>query len=235
MASVFRFKQFSVNQEDCAMRINTDGVLLGAYAHVEEAKFILDIGTGTGVIALMLAQRFAQAQVHAIEIDAPAAARAQQNALQSPFAERLEIRHQDLADFSATQHYELIVSNPPFFINDLKNPELKKSTARHTEWLFFEQLMLKTQQYLHAEGHLALVVPPKIAAQLQQLAAKKELYLKSVLHLHSDAEKSCFRQILTFSKQKHLTVTQDSLYIYEALNVHTHAYKTYLKDFFLAF
>ncbi|WAC40317.1 tRNA1(Val) (adenine(37)-N6)-methyltransferase [Pedobacter sp. SL55] len=131
MKNIFRFKQFEVDQSDCAMKINTDGVLLGAMVQHENAERILDVGTGTGVIALMLAQRFPKAQVHAVEIDEQASATASRNFENSVFSERLTNNNISIEQFNSPEKFDLIVTNPPFFVNDYKNAEPKKEIARH--------------------------------------------------------------------------------------------------------
>lgn len=137
---VFNFKQFAVNQQGSAMKINTDGVLLAAYLDSENPKRILDIGAGTGVIALMLAQRFPEASVEAVEINPEAAACTLRNFNSSPFASRLKVYCMDFNAFLPTQPYDLLVTNPPFFINSLKNEVAEKTTARHASSTFFEAL-----------------------------------------------------------------------------------------------
>ncbi len=137
--SVFRFKQFEVDQSGCAMKINTDGVLLAALAESISPKEILDIGTGTGVMALMLAQRFPEANIEAVEIDEFASATAHKNFLNSPFSERLAVKNVSIEQFQSQHSYDLIISNPPFFVGDLKNVNEKKGMARHTDADFFEK------------------------------------------------------------------------------------------------
>ena len=144
---MFQFKQFSVDQTGCAMKINTDGVLLGALVYADQPKNILDIGTGTGVIALMLAQRFTSAKIDAVEIDSTAAETAERNFKNSPFAERLSIFPTDFQRFFNTHpanKYDLIISNPPFHLNSLESPEAKRSVAKHTGEDFFEELISNT-------------------------------------------------------------------------------------------
>ena len=130
--SGFRFKQFAVEQDDVAMKVGTDGVLLGAWADCNGAKRILDIGTGTGVIALMLAQRNAEAEVQAVEIDETATRRARSNFDLSPWAERLTVENCAVQEFAPAEKFDLIVSNPPYFVDSLLPPDAKRSTARHT-------------------------------------------------------------------------------------------------------
>ena len=138
----FQFKQFTIRHDKCAMKVGTDGVLLGAWAGTESCSRILDVGTGTGLIALMLAQR-SKAVVDAIDIDADACLQAQENAESSLFAGRINVFHSDLADFAqaSTHLYGLIVSNPPYFVDSLKCPNLQRNTARHTDTLTLEDLL----------------------------------------------------------------------------------------------
>jgi len=131
--SIFRFKQFVVDQTESTMKVNTDGVLLGAMASAAGPGRILDIGTGTGVIALMLAQRFPSARVEAIEVDALAAKLAGENFIRSTFATRISAQAVALADFQPMEAFDLIVSNPPFFLHALKSRDYRKRVSRHTE------------------------------------------------------------------------------------------------------
>src|SRR5690554_7910080 len=157
--SIFQFKQFNIDQEGSAMKINTDGVLLAAKAKAIAPKTILDIGTGTGVIALMLAQRFPEAEVHALEINKEASACAERNFENSAFSERLSLFYTDFQHFAPEVSYDLIVSNPPFFINSLKNPDLSKTIARHAGSGFFEKLFSKTFEWLTHDGTFQLIWP----------------------------------------------------------------------------
>ncbi|WP_432710331.1 tRNA1(Val) (adenine(37)-N6)-methyltransferase [Pedobacter sp.] len=234
MGSLFKFKQFEVEQADCAMRINTDGVLLGAILQHPQPGKILDIGTGTGVIAMMLAQRFSQAMVTAVEIDGPAALRAASNFSQSPFAAQLEIKHGDITHFQTAVRYDLIVSNPPYFVNDLKNAEDRKRIARHAGEDFFEGLLRKVAGILAENGKFWVILPVKQAQELVTNAVLFKLYPHRIIHVHSDASKPGFRQIICFGFGNE-PLQQEKLYIYIAEGVYTQAYKDLLKDFFLAF
>lgn len=234
MKNAFRFKQFEIDQTGCAMRINTDGVLLGAIATKDNAASILDIGTGTGVIALMLAQRFPEAFVDAVEIDSSAAIAATENTADSVFSSRLKVIHTAIEDYETATTYDLIVSNPPFFVNDLKNPEYRKGLARHADAVFFEQMLCKVDGLLNEEGRFWFVLPVKQAESTINIAAGYGLLPTEIIHLHSDESKDEFRQIVCLDysgrEPKH-----QNLYIYAAKGVHTDAYKLLLKDFFLAF
>lgn len=234
MAEVFKFKQFEVDQKGCAMKINTDGVLLAAMADGDAPQRILDIGTGTGVIALMLAQRFAPAFIEAVEIDAEAAQTAGKNFKNSPFTDRLAVHHVSIEQFESLQHFDLIVSNPPYFVNDLKNAEEKKGIARHTNELFFRELIAKVAALLTPEGCFWFVLPVKQAEFLIDQANVYGLSAARQIFLHSDQQKSAFRQIVCL-KRNVKQVEQQHFYIYESEKRYTADYKAVLKDFFLGY
>ncbi|TCC98293.1 tRNA1(Val) (adenine(37)-N6)-methyltransferase [Pedobacter psychroterrae] len=234
MGNVFRFKQFEVDQEGCAMRINTDGVLLAAIAaHVKPSR-ILDIGTGTGVIALMMAQRFPTALIDAVEIDGSAALAAAGNFRSSPFADRVSAFQTDIAAYEPENRYDLIISNPPFFVNDLKNPESRKSLARHAAEDFFETLVLKAATLLSEVGVLWLILPVKSADQVVSIGKTAGLVLHKEVSICSDVTKPVIRKVIALGRTTR-AAEEERLYIYEAEGVYTHAYKELLKDFFLAF
>jgi len=150
MASLFHFKQFCIDQTDCAMKVNTDGVLLAAILDSVTPIKILDVGTGTGLIALMLAQRFPSALIDAVEIDENAARTAKKNFLESPFLNRICLFHSSIQRYllSYDGQYDLIVSNPPFFINSLRSEDPVKGMARHTDYSFFENLLKESANKL---------------------------------------------------------------------------------------
>ena len=143
----FTFQKFTIHQDRCAMKVGTDGVLLGAWAH--GGKRILDIGTGTGLVAIMMAQRFADAHVTAVEIDHNAALQACNNANCSPFASRISIVETSIQNFEVygTQLFDSIVSNPPFFTDSLKNPDSQRATARHADTLPYLRMGNSVQSY----------------------------------------------------------------------------------------
>jgi tRNA1Val (adenine37-N6)-methyltransferase len=173
---MFRFKQFNVDQTGCAMKINTDGVLLGALAEADQPKTILDIGAGTGVIALMLAQRFADAKIDAVEIDETAAATAGRNFAGSPFADRLYLyadSFENHLDKHPDRKYDLIVSNPPFYINSLGSPGARKSLAKHTDKQFFETLIETVAKHLAPIGNFWLILPLETAQLVKGIAEFK--------------------------------------------------------------
>lgn len=162
----FRFKQFEIEQDRCAMKVGTDGVLLGAWA--QGGRRILDIGSGTGLISLMMAQRFPEAEVVGIDMDADACGQARENVMASPFRDRVEIECCRLQDFGGTSEaaealenaedlksagvFDAIVSNPPFFVDSLKNPDSKRTMARHTDSLPFRDLFAGVKRLLSDDG-----------------------------------------------------------------------------------
>ncbi len=235
MSGIFRFKQFDVDQAGCSMKINTDGVLLGAMAEASSPQRILDIGTGTGVIALMLAQRFSQATIDAIEIDPLAAEAARQNFERSPFAARMVCRCVGLADFEPAGRYDLIVSNPPYFVDSLKNPDVRKRLARHADWPFFSLLLNRATGWLTTAGSLQLILPVLLADELRD-RADTEFGLACQWHvaIHSFAEKAPIRRIVSFGSAGTCEQRPPAV-IYAEQGKHSMLYRQLLGDFFLAF
>lgn len=234
MKNIFRFKQFDVDQSDCAMKINTDGVLLGTMAGHESPKQILDIGTGTGVIALMLAQRFPEAQVHAVEIDEQASATAGRNFQNSVFNRQLSVSNVAIEQFSHSEKFDLIITNPPFFVNDYKNAEPKKEMARHASHTFFAELVKKVDELLSENGCFWFVLPIKQAEEVVFRCRESGLFLQKLIKLHSDESKPEFRRIVCLGRQEVGMVEEDFL-IYESEKKYTKAYEVLLKNFFLAY
>lgn len=237
MSDIFRFKQFSVNQSGCAMKINTDGVLLGALAKADEPLSILDIGTGTGVIALMLAQRFADCRIDAIEIDENAAQTAKANFADSPFRERLKLYHNSFQQFFTDypdRKYDLIVSNPPFYINSLESPGAGKTLAKHTDQDFFERLISATAAALSPKGQIWLILPPDTATVVKSLVVANHLYLQSIINVRSYPDSIPHREILVFGKNQTEQVS-NKLVIYAEPKRYTQQYQELLKNFLTIF
>jgi tRNA1Val (adenine37-N6)-methyltransferase len=232
--SIFKFKQFEVDQSGCAMKINTDGVLLAALVESDNPKRILDIGTGTGVLALMLAQRFPLAQVEAIDIDEQAALTAGRNFQNSVFSKQLSVHHIAIEQFSAPEKFDLIISNPPFFVNDLKNTEEKKGIARHASEQFFKDLIEKVNLILTEVGSFWFILPVKQADLLIENAKQLRMYPTKIIHVHSDISKPAFRYVVNLNKNEAETVIEH-FYIYEREKVYTIAYQKLLAEFFLGY
>ena len=174
----FRFKQFTVRQDRCAMKVGTDGTLLGAWVGADNCRHILDAGTGTGLIALMLAQRCPDALIDALDIDADASRQAKENVDDSPFAGRIRIIHAAFSDYALATalKYDLVVSNPPYFVRSLKNPDMRRRIARHADTLPLEELMGKGRGLLAPQGRIALVLPAGREEELCALACREGLH-----------------------------------------------------------
>jgi tRNA1Val (adenine37-N6)-methyltransferase len=193
---MFQFKQFIIEQELCAMKVGTDGVLLGAWAH--GGKCMLDAGTGTGVIALMMAQRYPGGRVTAIDIDEGAVAQAMHNVLQSPFHDRVEVLHERLQDHQG--QYDAVVSNPPFFADSLAAPDQQRNTARHTNMLSYAELMQAAWHLLRDDGELSVVVPFDYRRRMEDEATFVGFFPSRVCAVHTVATKPARRYLLAFRK-----------------------------------
>jgi tRNA1Val (adenine37-N6)-methyltransferase len=234
---MFRFKQFSVDQSGCAMKINTDGVLLGAITEADDPKTILDIGTGTGVIALMLAQRFTNAKIDAVEIDPIAAQTAGRNFEASPFADRLTVHPSGFESYLAGfpgKKYDLIISNPPFYIDSLKSPGAKKTLAKHTDIDFFENLVNTVSNHLAPNGCCWLILPVNIAEIVIELMIGHRLHLQGRIDVQSYLHSEVHRSIICFGFDK-VSVQISKLTIYKDINVYADEYQQLLQPYFLAF
>lgn len=229
----FQFKQFRVEQEKCAMKVGTDGVLLGAWADVSAASRILDIGAGTGLIALMLAQRQPNASVTAIEIDEAASSQANENFQASPWSERMTCLPISLQEFlkKQDQRFDLIVSNPPYFVNSLKNPDKQRSQARHTDSLSFEELM-QAATLLTENGRFAVVLPAQSEAEIFAAAQKNNLHCTHKTEVLPKSNAAPKRILLEFQKEA-TTFRQDQLTIEMDRHVYTPEFKKMTEDFYL--
>jgi tRNA1Val (adenine37-N6)-methyltransferase len=237
LADIFNFKQFAVNQAGCAMKVNTDGVLLGALAGAAAPKTILDIGTGTGVIALMLAQRFEIAQIDAVEIDEAAAKTAEGNFKASKFANRLYLfasGFEEYFDAYPDKKYDLIVSNPPFFLNSLASPGVKKNLARHADNAFFERLVTSVAGHLTVDGTCVMILPLDTVDLMKELLPSNELYLQGIVEVRSFAHSVPHRLIVTIGKRQK-EIANSALVIYDEPKVYSSAYQYTLKDFLTIF
>jgi len=234
---MFRFKQFSVDQTGCAMKINTDGVLLGAIAGAADPQSILDIGTGTGVIALMLAQRYPKAIIDAVEIDTDAARTAGKNFRESPFAGRLQIIESGFEQYLAAhpyKKYDLIISNPPFYVDALKSPGLKKNLAKHADTDFFERLITAISIHLTSAGCCWLVLPLDLTELVNFWSGKSGLFVQRKVYVRSFTQSQAHRVIICLSFVKSLVETI-SFDIYSSKNVYSETYRDLLQPYFIAF
>ena len=198
-AGLFRFQRFSMTHARSPMKIGTDGVLLGAWCDGSQARWALDAGTGCGLIALMLAQRYPLLQVEGIDIDPGAVADARENFAGSPFAERLSVRQGDVLTTDFSRRYDLIVSNPPFFTEDTLPPEASRAAARHAVHLPAEAFARKITQILAPSGRVALIYPYREADRIVGFFAAEGLYLARRTDVRGGAGRPLKRSLLEFS------------------------------------
>ena len=235
--STFKFKQFTVKQSNVPMKVNTDGVLLGAWTNVVNASNVLDVGSGTGVIALMLAQRCSKATIHAVEIDALAVEVAKENVVASPWSGRVAVfcsSFQDYACFTDTR-YDLIVSNPPYFIQSLKSPVDSRNLSRHAELLPYEDLVAGISRILAEKGVFAGIFPYAESSVFIALAANHGLYCIRKTYVHPIVGGKVKRVLLELSKTRH-ALEENDLAIRVAVDKdYTDDYKSLTRDFYLAF
>ena len=193
----FQFKQFTVWHDQCAMKVGTDGVLLGAWASVEGARRILDIGTGTGLVALMLAQRsLPDAKIVALEIDEAAAGQARENVVRSPWRERVQA---DFKKYQSSDKFDVIVSNPPYFVDSLECPDRQRATARHNDSLTYGDLLEGVSELLADDGLFTVVIPSDVADRVKEIAFAKKLYAVRQLHVITKPGGVSKRTLITFS------------------------------------
>lgn len=235
MKNHFNFKKFSVNQGNCAMKIGTDAVLFGAWTSIEfQPKHILDIGSGTGVIALMLAQRSHAETIDAIEIDADAYEQCVENFENSPWSDRLFCYHASLLEFTQEIDckYDLIVSNPPFYTTDYKTDNLQRDLARFSDALPFDHLVECVSKLLSKHGTFAVIIPFKEEEKFIDFASKVHLFPKRILHVKGNSHSEIKRSLIEFSFEKS-NVRFETLIIETSRHQYTEAYIDLTKDFYL--
>ena len=214
------------------MKVGTDGLLLGAWA--QGGKRVLDIGTGTGLIALMMAQRFPDAHVDAIDIDADAASQAEENARRSPFADRVAVRCVSLQEYVAEREYDSIVCNPPFFTQSLQSPDSKRTLARHSIALPFDDLFRHARRLMSEDGVLSIVVPSDALSQIETAAVMNNLFLVRRCFVRTTRKKPARRLLLSFS-QKPSPFHDEEGVIQEAVNEPSEWYRNLTCDFLLKY
>ena len=228
--SGFQFKQFFVRHDRCAMRVGTDGVLLGAWAEMPANGAVLDVGCGSGLIALMCAQR-CDRQIYGVEIDAAAADQAKENVAASPFAERVHIFQDDFTNFRSPLLFETIVSNPPYFNNSLKAPTALRSIARHTDTLSFETFVQRAYHLSTPTASLQLILP--ISEEKRFFSACCGLFfLTRRTIVRTKSTKAPKRVLLHFSKLE-VPLVEDELILMTENNTHSEAYQFLTSAFYL--
>jgi len=228
----FQFKQFTVYHDLCAMKVGVDGVLLGAWANCRNAKLALDVGTGSGLIALMLAQR-SKGTVHAIDVDENACKQAEINFNNSPFRDRLRIESVAFQDFSSAVRYDLIVSNPPYFSQSLKSPDPNRNLARHNDSLPLEVLIKKSASLLSPQGKAAFILPFDRLEAAHAIAVENHLFICRETLVSSLQNRPPKRVLLEYSLTGNGTTEKDGFYIGETRQTYSDEYRALTNDFYL--
>lgn len=236
----FAFKKFNIKQDKCAMKVGTDAVLLGAWVNPNGSKSILDVGTGTGVISLMLAQK-TSASITAIDIDKESTDQARLNVAESIFSGQINVQHisfQELAQNSQTK-YNLIVTNPPYFIDSWKSTG-SRNIARHADLLSFEDLLQGVKKLLDEKGKFCLILPKKEAELFRAMAESKGLYLSKLMRIRTRPDKDTEKRHLMQFEFKESEFSESTLIIEEdgpneSHRHYTQAYKDLTKDYYQNF
>lgn len=237
--NTFAFKQFTIVQDKNAMKVGTDAVLLGAWVKTYGVRRALDIGTGTGVIALMIAQKCG-CQIDAIEIDLDGATEAKENVRVSPWAERVHVQNISLQDFAKMndERYDLIVSNPPYFLDSLQPTEANRTKARHAVLLPFEELIAGAKKLLNKEGKLYVILPVREGERFVELAAVQGLHLRRIMRVKATPDKIEKRWLMQFGFQSKPSISDSTLVMEKDPQVrhsYTDEYKELTKDYYLQF
>lgn len=230
-ASTFNFRQFAVSQDRCAMKVGTDGVLLGAWA--EGGSRILDIGTGTGLIALMMAQRFPEASVTGIDIDAVACRQAQENVVASPFAGRVGVTCVSLQNYSCQDSFDCIVANPPFYENSLRNPDERKAVARHADRLSFGDLFNGVARLLSADGVFSAIIPADFLEQFCSNAYFSGFYITRRYEVKTTCRKPVKRCLVAFRRGRPELLDSRDVCLQDADGSRSAWYSELTRDFYL--
>ena len=238
MEEVFNFKKFSIAQSDCAMKVGTDGVLLGAWTNCSNCMDVLDIGTGTGVIALMVAQRNPDATIKAIEIDQQAATQAQQNVDQSAWSSRITVINQSIQDYQrdVDNTFDHIITNPPFFTGGTLSNSQNRSSVRHTTKLSHNDLLGAIRNLLKPAGTCSLILPDIEGYRCIEIARTYNLHPQKVTEVYPDQSKPLERLMISLGKEVRQDYPIDKLYIRDQdTKDFSPQYRELTKDFYLKF
>lgn len=230
--SYFQFKQFTIEQSDCAMKVGTDGCLLGGWFNCSDSKRVLDIGCGTGLIAIMAAQR-CNAMITGIEIDSKATLQARINADNSPWGERIEIINDDLLEYATDHCFDTIVSNPPYFVNSLKCDDTSRTLARHCDSLDCRQFFKKCAELLTDNGCVSIVIPCDIMDEWKAAAAEQELYPTRITFIKTTPKKAPKRALIEFHANTLGECNENTLILETSPGEYSDDAKIILSDFYL--
>ncbi len=234
----FSFKQFTIQQQHCAMKVCTDACLFGAWVagRITEnrlaAQRILDIGAGTGLLSLMLAQQCGGSFIHAVEIDPAAARQAGDNFAASPWRQRLSVFNTAVQHFVSPVQYDFLITNPPFFQNDLESKDAGRNTALHSEHLDLQQLLIVIEKHLSADGRFAILLPYHRTAYFEEMARKRCFYVQEKTMVQQTPAHVAFRAMLLLGR-KEVVMMQDSITIKTTEGSYTETFMQLLKPYYL--
>ncbi len=234
MNSYFKFKQFTINQEHCAMKVGTDGVLLGAWGAVGDGR-ILDIGCGTGLISIMAAQRTVNSIIEGVEIDSLAAQQAASNVVQSSWGDRVAIHNCDIINFQPNYRYDYILSNPPYFVDSLKSPHQGRTIARHSDTLPYDILSSSVSRLLSDSGIFSIILPYVEANLFIVEGVKHNLFCFKRMDIRGTSNKGIKRVMLQFAKDKREFQTEELIIETAQRGIYTQKYRELTKEFYLKF
>ena len=228
--SIFHFNQFSVQQTNSILKVGTDAMVLGSLVKSENATHILDIGTGTGVLALMMAQKYQTANVTAVEVDELSAQDCQENFTNSPWSHRLEIIVKDILDYETNKRFDLIICNPPFYSNSLLNEDKRLASAKHASYLPFDKLFDKTVSLMGENGSFWMILPFQDKQLIMEIAEKSGLFLITDYSVNGKPNQPV-RTVFCFSQLKPTAIESHEITIRNNDNSYTEAYKKLTVDF----
>ncbi len=228
----FRFKQFSIRHTDSAMKVGTDAVLLGAWANFENPGTLLDIGTGSGILAMMMAQRYEKLRITGVEIDFEAFEEAKFNVQSSIFDSRIEVVNFDVNDWLPEKKYDAIICNPPFFNFSLKAKGISRNTARHTDALNLEQLAMFISKFLHINGSAACIIPADQLETFKKNVRVKGLNIERICRVKGQPNKPVKRILIQLGFQP-VRPLEEELTIESSRHVYTPEFLNLVSDFYL--
>jgi len=230
----FRFKQFVIEDDKSSMKVGTDAVLLGSWVKPPLSGKILDIGTGSGVIALMMAQR-TQAFITAIDVHAPSIAQAERNFMNSPWSKRLRAINTSLENFTDSYHekFDFLVSNPPFFINSLKPQKDILTLAKHTDEPFIDGFISGLHRLSSPSGKIALILPAQLCNVIKQKFETLSIFPARITEVYSRTGSRVSRVMFEFAKNTEANCTYESIYVHQGKKGYTNEYIKLTEDFYL--
>ena len=228
----FRFKQFTIVQDGCAMKVGTDGCLLGGWFECSDSKHILDIGCGSGLISIMAAQR-CNAQVTGIELDRDASIQAVENVKNSPWTERIEIVNSDFLEYSSDKKFDTIVCNPPYFVNSLKCDKQSRTLARHSDSLSSNSFFAKCAEVSTPAVTVSIIIPCDIVEEWVSSGTENGFYVKRITHIKTTPTKMPKRALIEFVRDKDVCPIESTLVFENGRGEYSEETKDILRDFYL--